>query len=173
MSMFSNLMGRIFGAGDKTKEAETAAEEAVETTEAAAEPLGAADAPPAPAAEAPPAVAEAPAAAEEAAAAAPAPEPAPAPDPIPQVDVAAKLNAMKAAHPEGDDLDWEKSIVDLMKLVGMDSSYSARKELALELGYSQGDIDSKGSAEMNIWLHQQVMAKLAENGGNVPADLLH
>ena len=77
---------------------------------------------------------------------------------------------MEAEHPE--DLDWKRSIVDLMKLVGMDSSYGARKELALELGYSQADIDAKGSAEMNMWLHKQVMKKLAENGGKVPADLL-
>ena len=59
-----------------------------------------------------------------------------------------------------------------MKLVGMDSSYGARKELALELGYSQADIDSKGSAEMNMWLHKEVMKQLAANGGTVPADLL-
>lgn len=77
---------------------------------------------------------------------------------------------MEAAHPE--DLDWRRSIVDLMKLVGMDSSYGARKELALELGYSQSDIDSKGSAEMNMWLHKEVMKRFAENGGKVPDDLL-
>jgi len=90
--------------------------------------------------------------------------------PISEVDVAAILTAM--AKENSEDLDWKKSIVDLMKLVDMDSSYGARKELALELGYSQADIDSKGSAEMNMWLHKQVMKKLAENGGIVPADLL-
>lgn len=90
--------------------------------------------------------------------------------PISAVDVVEVLTAMAKENPE--DLDWKKSIVDLMKLVGMDSSYGARKELALELGYSQADIDSKGSAEMNMWLHKQVMKKLAENGGKVPADLL-
>lgn len=90
--------------------------------------------------------------------------------PIEPVDVEAQLVEMEAAHPE--DLDWRRSIVDLMKLVDMDSSYGARKELALELGYSQAEIDSKGSAEMNIWLHKRVMQALAENGGKVPAEYL-
>jgi hypothetical protein len=90
--------------------------------------------------------------------------------PMEPVDVEAQLVEMEAAHPE--DLDWRRSIVDLMKLVDMDSSYGARKELALELGYSQAEIDSKGSAEMNIWLHKRVMQALAENGGKVPAEYL-
>ncbi len=93
-----------------------------------------------------------------------------APTALSTVDVEKILTDMEAAHPE--DLDWRRSIVDLMKLVGMDSSYSNRKELALELGYSQADIDSKGSAEMNMWLHKEVMRRFADNGGNVPADLL-
>ena len=93
-----------------------------------------------------------------------------APAAIEPVDVEAQLVEMEAAHPE--DLDWRRSIVDLMKLVDMDSSYGARKELALELGYSQADIDSKGSAEMNMWLHKRVMQALAENGGKVPAEYL-
>ena len=67
-------------------------------------------------------------------------------------------------------LDWRHSIVDLMKLINLDSSLSARKELAQELHYT-GDMNN--SASMNIWLHKQVMIKLAENGGNVPADLRH
>ncbi|MAS94748.1 MAG: oxidoreductase [Verrucomicrobiales bacterium] len=146
MSMFSDLMGRIFG---KKKEEETPAEEAPPT--------------PAPEPGAEGEVIDEPTAAEVDAA-----EPAPAP--IEEVDVEAILTKMEAEHPE--DLDWKRSIVDLMKLVGMDSSYGARKELALELGYSQADIDAKGSAEMNMWLHKQVMKKLAENGGKVPADLL-
>jgi hypothetical protein len=87
--------------------------------------------------------------------------------------VAARLDEWKATHPEGKELDWRVSLVDLMKLAGMDSSHSSRKKLAKELGYSPEDIDSKGSAEMNIWLHRRVMAKLAENGGVVPAELLH
>ncbi|MDF1849989.1 MAG: DUF3597 domain-containing protein [Verrucomicrobiales bacterium] len=151
--MFSDLMGRIFGK-DKEEEAPTPA------PEPAAEEVAPGDAPAA--SEAAPS--EAPAGTEEAPAAAASPEP------IAQVDVAAILTKMEAEHPE--DLDWKRSIVDLMKLVGMDSSYGARKELALELGYSQADIDSKGSAEMNMWLHKQVMKSLAENGGKVPADLL-
>ena len=93
-----------------------------------------------------------------------------APEPMEPVDVEALLTEMEAAHPE--DLDWRRSIVDLMKLVDMDSSYGSRKELALELGYSQADIDSKGSAEMNMWLHKRVMQALAENGGKVPAEYL-
>ena len=78
-----------------------------------------------------------------------------------KVDVAAELDAKAKAHPE--DLDWQRSIVDLMKLVGMDSSYSNRKELAVEMGYPEADIESKGSAEMNMWLHKHVLAKLAED----------
>jgi hypothetical protein len=65
-------------------------------------------------------------------------------------------------------LDWRKSIVDLMKLINLDSSLAARKELAQELNYS-GDMND--SASMNIWLHKQVMTKLAENGGKVPDEL--
>ena len=83
------------------------------------------------------------------------------------VDVNAVLNEMASKNPEK--LDWRKSIVDLMKLVGMDSSLSARKELATELGYTGNKDDS---AAMNIWLHKQVLRKLAENGGKVPKDLL-
>lgn len=93
-----------------------------------------------------------------------------APVPVPEVDVEARLTEMEKEHP--DDLDWRRSIVDLLNLVGMDSSYGARKELALELGYTQGDIDSKGSAEMNMWLHKEVMKRLAQNGAKVPTELL-
>jgi hypothetical protein len=67
-------------------------------------------------------------------------------------------------------LDWRRSIVDLMKLLDLDSSLSARKELAKELNYT-GDMNDSGS--MNMWLHKQVMRKLAENGGKVPEDLRH
>lgn len=86
---------------------------------------------------------------------------------MPAVDVAAVLGALAAKNPEK--LDWKKSIVDLMKLVGMDSSLSARKQLATELGYTG---DQSDSASMNIWLHKQVLKKIAENGGKVPAELL-
>jgi hypothetical protein len=65
--------------------------------------------------------------------------------------------------------DWRKSIVDLMKLVGIDSSLAARKQLAAELRYSG---DEKDSAAMNIWLHKEVIKKIAENGGKVPKELL-
>jgi hypothetical protein len=67
-------------------------------------------------------------------------------------------------------LDWNKSIVDLMKLLKLDSSLTARKQLAQELGY-KGELN--GSAEMNTWLHEQVMVKLAEGGGKVPDSLKH
>jgi hypothetical protein len=143
MSKFSKLKGLIFGKSEE----EVAAEEAAPS--------------PAPVAEGAAAAAESGEAAVEAA---------PTPTPIEAVDVEANLT--KLASERAEDLDWRRSIVDLMKLVGMDSSYGARKELALELGYSQSDIDIKGSAEMNMWLHKEVMKQLAANGGTVPADLL-
>ena len=67
-------------------------------------------------------------------------------------------------------LDWRNSIVDLMKLINLDSSLAARKELAQELSYA-GDMND--SASMNVWLHKQVMTKLAENGGKIPDELKH
>ena len=84
------------------------------------------------------------------------------------VDVDAILTKLAAQNKEK--LDWRKSIVDLMKLLNLDSSIAARKELASELHYPG---DQHDSAAMNIWLHAQVMQKLADNGGKVPADLLH
>jgi len=83
------------------------------------------------------------------------------------VDIAAILNGLAAKNPEK--LDWKRSIVDLMKLVGMDSSFGARKQLATELHYTG---DPNDSAVMNVWLHKQVLIKLSENGGKVPAELL-
>jgi hypothetical protein len=83
-----------------------------------------------------------------------------------QVDVAEVLTKLLAEKKEK--LDWRHSIVDLMKLLDLDSSLSARKELAQELHYS-GDMND--SAAMNVWLHKQVMQKLAENGGKVPEEL--
>lgn len=98
--------------------------------------------------------------------AAPAPvESAPAPVAMSDVDVVAHLEELA----QGKNLNWRSSIVDLMKLVGMESSLQERKDLATELGYT-GALD--GSAEMNIWLHKAVMRELAANGGNVPAELL-
>lgn len=84
------------------------------------------------------------------------------------VDVEAVLEGLKAKN--GDNLNWRASIVDLMKLVGMDSSLQHRKDLAKELGYTGNTEDS---AAMNIWLHKQVMTRLAQNGGKVPDSLLH
>lgn len=86
--------------------------------------------------------------------------------PAATVDVAALLNdlASKASQP----LNWKTSIVDLMKLLDLDSSLAARKELAKELNYTG---DTGDSATMNVWLHKQVMVKLAANGGKVPDDL--
>ena len=83
------------------------------------------------------------------------------------VDVAAVLEGLAAKNPEK--LDWKHSIVDLMKLVGMDSSLTARKQLAAELHYSG---DPNDSASMNVWLHKEVLKKLSENGGKVPQELL-
>lgn len=82
------------------------------------------------------------------------------------VDVAPILD--KAVAAKGEKLEWKTSIVDLMKALDIDSSLSARKELAKELGYSG---DTNDSSTMNIWLHKQVMAKLAANGGKLPADI--
>lgn len=86
--------------------------------------------------------------------------------PMASVDVAARLDDMKAASRQN--LDWRHSIVDLMKLLGIDSDITNRRALANELGYT-GDLND--SATMNVWLHKQVMQKLAENGGTVPANL--
>jgi hypothetical protein len=87
--------------------------------------------------------------------------------PMRAVDVAAILDKMASENKQK--LDWRHSIVDLMKLVGMDSSLDARRELAADLKYSG---DTKDTATMNIWLHKEVMKKLAENGGKVPPELL-
>jgi hypothetical protein len=92
--------------------------------------------------------------------------PAPAGAPGAPVDVAAIMDGLAAQSSER--LDWRRSIVDLMKLINLDSSLAARKELAGELNYT-GDMSD--SASMNIWLHKQVMIKLAENGGRVPDEL--
>jgi len=101
-----------------------------------------------------------------------APGPAPAGQPAAPsstVDVAAIMDKLTAQSSEKG-LDWRHSIVDMMKLLNLDSSLHARKELAQELHYSGNMNDS---ASMNIWLHGQVMTKLAQNGGKVPSDLMH
>ena len=141
MGLFNSLMSKIFG---HAAPATTAS-----ASQAAAAAPAAGGAPQTPAA---------------AGSSAPAPTAAPA---APVVDVAAVLNDLAKKNPEK--LDWRKSIVDLMKLVGMDSSLTARKQLATEL-YFTGDMND--SASMNVWLHKQVLIKLAENGGKVPPELL-
>jgi hypothetical protein len=93
--------------------------------------------------------------------------PTPGATPAPQaVDIEAVLTGLE--HKNGQKLNWQTSIVDLMKLVGLDPSLQNRKQLAQELGYKG---DSADSASMNIWLHKQVMTKLEENGGKLPAQM--
>jgi len=152
MGLFNSLMSKIFGHAAPAAAAKGPQTAAAPTTSG----LQAAGATAQPtAAPAPPVVAGAPTA-----------QPAAAPAP-PVVDVAAVLNDMAKKNPEK--LDWRKSIVDLMKLVGMDSSLGARKQLATELHYT-GDLND--SASMNVWLHKEVLKKLAENGGKVPSELI-
>ncbi len=141
MSIFGNILSAIFHH----------ASPAAAAVAPAPSPAGA---PPAQAASAP-APAAAPSAAPAAVAAAP-------------VDVSAIMDNLAGKSSER--LDWRRSIVDLMKLLNLDSSLAARKELAQELNYAG---DSNNSASMNIWLHKQVMIKLAENGGKVPDELRH
>jgi hypothetical protein len=90
------------------------------------------------------------------------------PMPISHVDVVAKLEGLAKANPQK--LNWKESIVDLMKLLGLDSSLAARKELAAELGCPAEKMGD--SAQMNMWLHKTVLKKLADNGGNIPKELL-
>ena len=84
------------------------------------------------------------------------------------VDVVGQLEGLAAANPQK--LNWKTSIVDLLKLLSLDSSFESRKELATELGCPKEKMGD--SAQMNIWLHKTVLQKLAENGGNVPKELL-
>ena len=142
MGMFANLMSKVFG---HAPAAPTTATPAVATP--------AAPAAPAPAAAVPAQVFTT-------------ASTAPAPAPI-VVDVTAILDGLAAKNSEK--LDWKKSIVDLMKLVGMDSSLAARKELAHDLHYTG---DTGDSAAMNVWLHKEVIKQLAANGGKVPKELL-
>jgi hypothetical protein len=94
--------------------------------------------------------------------------PMPKPTPIPVVDVVGKLEGLAAKNPQK--LNWKVSIVDLLKLLGLDSSPEARKELAIELGCPAEKMSD--SASMNTWLHKTVLQKLADNGGNIPKELL-
>lgn len=91
-----------------------------------------------------------------------------APIAISPVDVVAKLETLAAASSQP--LNWKTSIVDLMKLLGLDSSLAARKELATELGCPADKMGD--SAQMNMWLHKTVLQRLADNGGNIPKELL-
>ena len=96
------------------------------------------------------------------------PAAAPSAAPAQNIDVAAIVD--KAAAAKHEKLEWRTSIVDLMKALDIDSSLAARKELAKELGYHG---DTNDSASMNVWLHKQVMAKLAANGGKLPPEIKH
>jgi 3-oxoacyl-ACP reductase-like protein len=140
MGIFSNILAKL-GFGDKKEEAPAVA-------------------PPAPASTPVPVPVEA-----TTPVATPVPLPTPA---ISEVDVVAQLTAMAAASREK--LNWKVSIVDLLKLLGLDSSLASRKELAVELGCPPEKMGD--SAQMNMWLHKTVLRKLADNGGNIPADLL-
>jgi len=145
MGILSNIFNKIFPHSDSAKKAQAEAQ-------AKAQAQTAPTAPSAPAPSAPVAPA--------------APAAAPAPAAMDQVDVEAILNQKLQAS--GQNLNWRTSIVDLLKLLDLDSSLQSRKELAAELHYTG---DTSDSASMNIWLHRQVMNKLAANGGKVPADL--
>lgn len=163
MSIFGSILSKI--TGRKSQAAEPAATAPVADEQpkpsAADIPAGSAATP-----SAAPTTPPGPVSAMPSGAAAATPAPGVATAPAEPVDVEAVLNDMAAKN--GQSLNWRTSIVDLMKLLGLDSSLENRKALARELDYS-GDMGD--SASMNIWLHKQVMRKLAENGGKVPADL--
>ena len=150
MSILGNIFGRIFHRGGQASQPEVATAGAAPTQQSPA-PGTAAQAQPSSQATQPTA----------ATATQASPQPAAQP-----VDVEAVLNEMARNNPQK--LNWRTSIVDLMKLLDLDSSLQARKQLADELHYTG---DKNDSATMNIWLHKQVMRKVAENGGKVPADL--
>ena len=95
------------------------------------------------------------------------PPPPPKPEPMAMVDVVSMLEGWAAQTPQK--LNWRTSIVDLMKLLGMESSLTERKELATELGCPAEYMHD--SAKMNVWLHKEVLRQIAQNGGNVPAEL--
>ncbi len=145
MSIFGSIVSKIFG------HREAAAADAVPPGAAAPDASPGEEAAPPPGAVATPP---------------PRPEAAPQATAPQSVDVAAVLTDMGSKNPQK--LDWRHSIVDLMKLLGFDSGLQARRELAQELGYGG---DTGDSAAMNMWLHKQVMRKLAENGGKVPDNL--
>jgi Domain of unknown function (DUF3597) len=143
MSIFGDIMSAIFGSSAKA-ETPTAAPAPTVAKPAAASPSGRPSATSVPSASAAPAA------------------------PAATVDVAAVLDALAKQNKRK--LNWRTSIVDLMKLLDLDSRQAARKKLAEELHYSG---DMKDSAKMNVWLHKQLMVKLAANGGKVPEELKH
>ncbi len=153
MGLFNTLMSKIFSHASSSAQTASAQPATGSTDQPAAVTSAGAQAAPIPS---------------TSAAGAGRPSSAGASPPAQQIDVAAILNGLAAKNSEK--LDWKHSIVDLMKLVGMDSSLSARKELATDLHYSG---DQNDSASMNIWLHKEVLKKLSENGGKVPAKLLN
>ncbi|GGY80535.1 DUF3597 domain-containing protein [Pseudoduganella plicata] len=148
MGILSNIFHKIFPSSHPAVQQKPAAPAAAPAPAPQTAPAAASPAAPAPAPAAPSAQAAA------------------APAAMAEVDVEAILN--QKAQQAGQPLNWRTSIVDLLKLLDLDSSLQSRKELAQELHYS-GDMGD--SAKMNIWLHRQVMNKLAANGGKVPADL--
>lgn len=171
MGFFDDIKAKIFGAPKvETPATRGAAVDAAVAAGLAAVGLGP-DGKPVPGVKATPVAAGVTAPAAKSAstpAPASAPQPAPAPaESAKAVDVAAILDAAVAS--KGQKLNWKTSIVDLLKALDIDSSLSARKQLAGELGYTG---DTSDSAAMNIWLHKQVIQKLKDNGGKVPADLL-
>jgi hypothetical protein len=159
MSIFGDIASKLFGHSKAHAAEAPAAPAATGASPAAAPSPGAAPAAPAPASAPKPA--------------APTPTAAPAATASVQgVDVTAILDDLVAKHQakHHERLDWRRSIVDLLKALDIDSSLSARKDLAKELHYTG---DANDSATLNIWLSKQVIAKLAENGGKVPPELLH
>ncbi|MXN48022.1 DUF3597 family protein [Shinella kummerowiae] len=146
MGIFSSIKEKLFGKAEDKQAAETITADAVKpaTADMAATPTAGKDAVVTPVENRPATT-----------------------TPSQPVDVAAILDAAVAKN--GQKLDWRRSIVDMMKALGMDASLQERKELADELGYTG---DKSDSATMNIWLHKALMKALADNGGKVPADLL-
>jgi hypothetical protein len=158
MSVFGNIMSSIFGHGAKAQPAPSSKSPAQGSSAPAANTgpaVGGANTPSAPRSESP-----------THGSSTPTTSPGPAGASQSQPDVEAILTRLAGQNKER--LDWRRSIVDLMKLLNLDSGLSARKELAKELHYT-GNTDD--SAAMNVWLHKQVMIKLAENGGKVPDEL--
>jgi hypothetical protein len=148
MSIFGSIMSRVFGGATASPSGAQAIEAAQGSGTATSS-------------------AQAPSAAAPAASTTPVETPSPASaSPTQNVDVEAVLNGLAAKNPEK--LDWHHSIVDLMKLLDLDSSMNARQALAHELNYSGSTSDS---AAMNVWLHREVMQKLAANGGRLPASM--